>query len=256
PRPVAARRSPSVIPAADPGPSSSGTRWWSKKKLLIGGATVAVAAAGALVAGIIATPPEPPAPALAEDSGVEAVMAAPGMATVQADLAAFKPGGVIELSPPDCLGVLYPGIDEVYQGSQAQTAAWKVLEEPGGLQRAGVNGRPFVDQDIATFAPKSGLAAAFVQQSVPQWRGCVGKTVTVSYPDRNTYTWDIGEAVGDAPRISQTYTLRPGGYTCQRVLDAVADTVIDVKACGAVVTDQASVLTDMIAALVTQAPAF
>jgi hypothetical protein len=144
----------------------------------------------------------------------------------------------------------------VYPGSQIRQAAWKVLEEPGGLQRAGVNGRPFVDQDIAVFAPKSGQAAAFVERSVPRWRECVGQTVTVTYPDHNTYTWELGDVAGDAPRISQTYTLGTDGYTCERVLDAVADTVIDVKACGEHISGRAGVLTDMIAAIVTRAPAF
>jgi hypothetical protein len=113
-----------------------------------------------------------------------------------------------------------------------------------------------VDQDIVAFAPNSGQAVAFVEQSVAKWRGCVGQTVTVTYPDHNTYTWTIGEEAGDPPRISQTYTLGSEDYGCQRVLNAVADTVIDVKACGGDITDQAGVLTDMIAALVTQAPSF
>lgn len=262
PRPAITRLSPGFSPAGDAGPDSAGAgrrrppRQWRHKKLLVAGAALPVMAVGALVLGITRTPSEPTAPLLAEDSDVEAVMATPAMATVEADLASFKPSGSIEVSRPECLGVLYPGMDQIYQDSQAQQAAWKVLEEPGGLQRAGINGRPFVDQDVAIFVPKSGHAAAFVQRSVPQWRGCVGQTVSVSYPDHNTYSWDIGDVVGDAPRILQTYTLGPDGYTCQRVLNAVGDTVIDVKACGAHITDQASVLTDMIAALVTQSPPF
>lgn len=255
-RPTIAAVPPSASPAGDEDTKSFIVGRWPKKRLLIAGAVAAVAAVGALAAGITRTPSETAASILVEDSDVEAVMATPGMATVQADLAAFKPSGAVELSPPECMGVIYPGMDNVYRDSKAQQAAWKVLEEPGGLQRAGVKGRPFVDQDIATFAPRSGEAAAFVQRSAPEWRACVGRTVTVSYPDRNTYTWQVGEVAGDAPRISQTYTLDAGGYTCQRVLNAVADTVIDVKACGTSITDQAGVLTNMIAALVTQAPAF
>ncbi len=259
PRPAIARLSPGARAAADPESTGARRRWhgrWSKSKLLIAGAVVASAAAGVLAAGIIRTPSEPAAPVLADDADVAAVMDTPGMATVQADLESFKVSSAVELSRPECMGVLYPGMDQVYQGSQAQQAAWKVLEQPGGLQRAGVNGRSFVDQDIAVFTPKSGRAAAFVERLVPQWRGCVGQTVTVNYPDHNTYSWDIGEVVGDAPRISQTYTLDTEGYTCQRVLTAVADTVIDVKACGQHIIDQAGVLTNMIAALATQAPPF
>ncbi|AEF35960.1 transmembrane serine/threonine-protein kinase [Mycolicibacter sinensis] len=258
PRPVTTPPSPGAPTAADA--ESTGRRWrlggWSKTKLSIAGAVVAVAAGGAVAVGIARTPSEPAAPVLVDDSDVAAVMATPGMVTVQADLEAFKPSGSVELSRPECLGVLYPGMGEVYPGSQIRQAAWKVLEEPGGLQRAGVNGRPFVDQDIAVFAPKSGQAAAFVERSVPRWRECVGQTVTVTYPDDNTYTWELGDVAGDAPRISQTYTLGTDGYTCERVLDAVADTVIDVKACGEHISGRAGVLTDMIAAIVTRAPAF
>lgn len=258
-RPATTRLSPGASAGAD-AQASAARRWrlgrWTKTKVVVAGAVVGVAAVGAMAAQITRTPSEPAAPVLADDSDVEAAMATPGMVTVQQDLEAFKPGSSIDVSRPECLGVLYPGVDQVYQGSQAQRAAWKVLEEPGGLQRAGVNGRPFVDQDIVVFAPNSGGAAAFVEQSVAKWRGCVGQRVTVSYPDHNTYSWTVGDEVGDAPRISQTYTLDPDGYTCQRVLNAVDDTVIDVKACGEHITDQAGVLTDMIAALVTRAPSF
>lgn len=230
---------------------------WSKKKLLAAGAVLAVAGGIAVAAGIITRSPlEPPAPALVDDTDVNAVMGASAMTTAQADMANFKPSSAIDSSLPDCLGVLYPGMDRAYQGSQAQRAAWKVVEEPGGLQRAGIDGRHFVDQAIATFAPKTDQAAAFVERSLPQWRACAGKTVTVSYPDHSTYSWQIGDMAGDAPRITQTYTRTSGGYTCQRVLDAVSNVVIDVKACGEQITNQAGVLTDMIAAVVSKAPAF
>ncbi|WP_409437488.1 sensor domain-containing protein [Mycobacterium sp. SMC-14] len=260
PRPVISRPDTGGLATGAHGmdPAGAGERHRGRpaKKLLVAGAVVAVAAAGALAFGLTRTSPDAPAPNLAADDDVQAVMATPAMETVQADLESLKPAGSIAASQPECLGVLYPGLDETYRNSQVERAAWKVLEEPGGLQRAGVNGRPFVDQDIVAFAPHSGQAVAFVEQSVAQWRGCVGQTVTVTYPDHNTYTWTIGEEAGDPPRISQTYTLGSEGYGCQRVLNAVADTVIDVKACGAHITDEASVLTDMIAALVTRAPAF
>lgn len=260
PRPAITRPAPDVARAGTDGsdrvaadPRHGGG---PVKKLLLAGAAVAVAVAGALAFGLTRTPPEMPTPNLAADDDVQAVMATPAMETVQADLEALKPAGSIAASEPECLGVLYPGLDSDYRGTQVQRAAWKVLEEPGGLQRAGVNGRPFVDQDIVAFAPNSGRAAAFVEQSVAQWRSCTGQVVTVTYPDHNTYTWNIGDMVGSAPRISQTYTLGSEGYSCQRVLNAVADTVIDVKACGAHITDEAGALNDMIAALVTRAPAF
>lgn len=260
PRPAITRLSAAPVSGDVAVGSSAAARTssrWLNKKLVIAAAVVAVAAGGALAAGLGRTPsPEPTTPVLAADDDVQAVMATPAMTTVQEDLKALKPSGAIDASLPECLGVLYPGMDEAYQGSRPQRAAWKVLEEPGGLQRAGFDGRAFVDQDIVVLAPESGGAAKFVEQSLPVWRGCQGKTVTVSYPDHNSYGWTISEVVGDAPRISQTYVLDGDGYTCQRVLNAVGDTVIDVKACGMDITDQAGVLTDMIAAQVARSPSF
>ncbi|ORV45541.1 hypothetical protein AWC02_13320 [Mycolicibacter engbaekii] len=260
PRPVVARPAPPDPPAGGGGADSEepGRRRgrWSAKKVLVAGAAVAVVAAGGLAFGLTRTGPEQAAAPLAADEDVRAAMATPGMQTVEADLESLKPRGAITATAPQCLGVLYPGLEEVYQGSEPQRAAWKVLEEPGGLQRAGVNGRNFVDQDIVVFASKSGRAAAFAEESLARWRSCVGQTVAVTYPDNNTYTWTIGDEVGDAPRMSQTYTLDSGGYSCQRVLNALADTVIDVKACGSHIAGEAGVLTDMIAALVMRAPAF
>lgn len=256
PRPVIVPPAPAAEP--DPGDDAAESgRWSTRRKLLAAGAAVVVLTGAGTVGVTHFRPPSPEqGPLLADDTDVAAVMHTPGMVTVESDGENFKQGGSIDASRPDCVGVLYPGMDRIYADSQATRATWAVLEEPGGLERAGVNGKPFVDQDVATFPAKSGAAAAFVERSLPQWRGCEGQTVTVNYPDNTSYSWVIGPVAGESPRISQTFTMGPDGYTCQRVLNAVADTAIDVKACGGHITDEAGVITNMISALVAHAPSY
>ena len=82
-----------------------------------------------------------------------------------------------------------------------------------------------------------------------QWKSCTGKTATVTYADHRKYTWTINSPSGDAPKILLTYTqVSDPGYTCQRALSAVSNYVVDVKACGYNITDQANRIVDEITA--------
>jgi hypothetical protein len=149
------------------------------------------------------------------------------------------------------------GLDQTYEGSGVEDVTWNVLEKPGGLNRAGDGNNHFVDQDVAAFPHNTDQALAFVQRSASQWKACTGQTVTVTYSGNLNYTWTVGNLTGDAPTITQSYTQEGGhGYACQRVLSAVSNIVIDVKACSDHITEEASRIANRIAANVEQGPGF
>ena|SRR5271156_1583671 len=170
-----------------------------------------------------------------------------GASTMQAGKVGQAPANAsAQLSKPECNGALYPGESPTYNGSGYTKLNYLVLAEPGD------HNDHFVDQDVATF-PSADSAHAFVKTSADQWKSCARQVVTGKYDNGNTFRWTFGNLVGDVPKISQSDTQEDGaGWACQRVLSAVSNLVIDVRACGFAITDQASRIADDIAANATR----
>jgi serine/threonine kinase PknH len=239
----------------------------SRNRLIVGGVglTVMVAIAIAVLLappgprrgnGSSASATRPLDSILLSEAEINAIMGASDMKTAEGNRA-LKPSSMVEVSSRECMGALYPGLDQTYQGSAVEDVTWNVLEKPGGLNRAGDGNNHFVDQDVAAFPHNTDQALAFVQRSANQWKACTGQTVTVTYSGNLNYTWTVGNLTGDAPTITQSYTQEGGhGYACQRVLSAVSNIVIDVKACSDHITDEASRIANRIAANVEQGPGF
>jgi hypothetical protein len=170
-----------------------------------------------------------------------------GASTMQAGKVGQAPANAsAQLSKPECNGALYPGESPTYSGSGYTKLNYLVLAEPGD------HNDHFVDQDVATF-PSADLARAFLKTSADQWKSCAGQVVTGSYDNGNPFRWTFGNLVGDVPKISQFDTQEDGGgWACQHVLSAVSNLVIDVRACGYQITDEASRIADEIAANATR----
>lgn len=228
-------------------------RWF-----LAGG--VAAGAIAAILVAVVLNDPQPQQTDLAmlDDSELDTIMGVSGMKIAESGVHRAKhTSGVIEVSPPDCAGVLYPGLDRTYRDSGGAQVTWRVSEDRGGMGRAGVDGNRFVDQDVAVFPAHTDRALAFVRASALPWKACAGQTVSVVYRGTEKYTWNVGDVTGEAPKITQSFTLDGGnGYGCQRVLRTVSDMVIDVKACGDHIGDEASRIAGRLAASVTNGPLF
>ena len=226
------------------------TRRRTLRWLLAGGA-VALSATGIVVAAALVHPREPATPiALLDDTDLNAVMGTSAMrATESSSTKAKHTRGVIDVTPAECAGPLYPGLDRTYLDSGTRQLTWRASEDGGGLSRAGVDGNHFVDQNVAVFGDAE-RALAFVRDSARRWSDCNATTSTVTYFGRDRYTWTIGEQAGEPPKITQMFAASAGepGYTCQRVLSAVDAMVIDIKACGPHVVDEANWVADRLAA--------
>ncbi len=232
---------------ADNNPAPKSRRRWVFAG--IAGVVIAVVAAVVLKAALTHPAPDPLEAILLSDSEINSVMGASDMKTVERGNQAMKQSSTINVSAQDCMGALYPGLTNTYQDSGELGLAWKTLQKPGGLPRAGESKNQFVDQDIAAFAPNTDQPFSFVAKAAGQWKSCTGKTATVTYADHRKYTWTINSPSGDAPKILLTYTqVSDPGYTCQRALSTVSNYVVDVKACGYNITDQANRIVDEITA--------
>ncbi|WIM88564.1 sensor domain-containing protein [Candidatus Mycobacterium wuenschmannii] len=237
-------------PAPVPPPPSGMTRPPSRRRWIfaaIAGVVVAVVAGVALKVVLTKPAANPLDAMLLNDTEINAVMGASDMKTVERGNQAMKQSSTIDVSAADCMGALYPGLTSTYQDSGELGLAWRTLQKPGGLPRAGESKNQFVDQDVAIFPANSDQPFNFVAKAADQWKACSGKTATVTYTDRRKYTWTINSPTGEAPKVLLTYTkVGDPGYTCQRALSTVSNYVVDVKACGFEITDQANRIVDQI----------
>jgi hypothetical protein len=139
------------------------------------------------------------------------------------------------VSNPDCLGaahIVQPAVQ------------FDVLHEPGPRYTHSI------EQALTTFQ-SADQALAFVQTSAAKWKACGGQEISESL-NGSTLHWTFGNLAGDPPKISIIMNRHNArGWTCQRVLSAVRNAVIDMKACAFKISDQGMQAADKIAAKAT-----
>jgi serine/threonine kinase PknH len=148
-------------------------------------------------------------------------------------------------SDPQCLGALIGLQTATYKSSGYTAVLAQLLKKPQS------NPPIVVVQGAVIFASaQQALAFVTAQQSI--WGGCAGKTVTQNQPG-TSLPWTFHDVTGNPPKISLLHdgannSANNTGISCQRVLNAVSNVVLDVNACGPQVTNQASqIATDMAA---------
>jgi hypothetical protein len=229
----------------------------SRKRWMIAGAAgLATVVAVVVVALVVAQRPGSPpssAPNTAPPGGlgsvlltapdVSAIMGVPGMEP--ADRTQAMRTFPATLSNPACLGALNPIEDSVYQNSGYTGVSGL------GLHTTGV-GPPHRVYQAAVGFPSAQRAQAFVSTSAASWKACAGQTVTLTEGNQ-TVQWAFGDVAGANPRITQPHNqVAPGGLTCQHAMSAVSNIVVDVQACGPVITNEASRIANQMGARVTQ----
>jgi hypothetical protein len=151
------------------------------------------------------------------------------------------------LSPPsgslsnlECLGAFEPIEESVYTGSASRSVRGQLLH---------TSDNDFGVQQAAVAFPNAEKAQAFVTASADKWRACANQSVTVTTDQNRIFHWTFGNVTGAPPTITQVRTPADASRpACQRVLSAVSDVVLDVEACAVGVTDQASRITQKMAA--------
>ena len=191
-------------------------------------------------------PPEPVATdrlsaLLLDPSGVNTVMGSsemtPGKPITSMDSSS------VTLSLPNCQGALYTSQDPVYAGTGYTGVSGLVSSEPGD------NYDHWVNQAVVAF-PSADKAKAFLQTASDKWKGCAGKTVTVTNKSK-TYRWTFAQLNGAPPRVTMMDTQEGAdGWECQRAMGVANNVVVDVNACGYHITDQGGQIIDKILAKV------
>ncbi|OBJ59533.1 sensor domain-containing protein [Mycobacterium sp. 1423905.2] len=250
PQPAAAPR-PAATKSATPAPTGGG----SNKRLLIIGAAALVAVV-AIVAIVLFTTQsgnrkptaKPGASATAADARPEltllgaqevgSILGDPNMVSASRGDQLRTPQGT--LSAPECVAAFEPLEESVYRPHNPSAARNEVLHT------AGENPAHRVVEGAATF-PSAEKARAFVAASAERWRACANKTVKFGGSGGRGSEWTFGDVDGAAPKISQVRTQTDGsGRTCQHVLDAVSEVVVEVEACGSDVADAGSRIAEQI----------
>ncbi|KAA1251857.1 TIR domain-containing protein [Mycobacterium simiae] len=243
-------------PSPSQGTAQSATDAQSNKRLIIiGGAALAVVVAIVLVV-MFAMPSGNRKPAAKPGTSMSA--AGPSAPTEPVLLGAAEIGSILgdqnmvssahgdqlrtsqgTLSDPQCIAAFEPLQESVYRPHDPTAVHSEVVHTSGD------NPAHRVVEAAATF-PSAEKARAFVQTSADKWGACAGKSITFTSSSTPT-EWTFGDVTGAPPKIAQVRTAGGGsGRTCQHVMSAVSDVVIEVVACGTDVTDGASRIAEQI----------
>ncbi len=143
-------------------------------------------------------------------------------------------------APPNCLGVLYTSQTTVYDGTGYTGISGLVYSENGD------NFDHWVNEGVVAF-PSADKAKAFQQTAVDNWKGCAGKTVTVTNNKGKTYRWTFTQLQGGLPRMMMTDTQEGAdGWTCQRAMSQANNVIVDINACAYHIAEQAGQVADKI----------
>jgi hypothetical protein len=137
----------------------------------------------------------------------------------------------VRLSNPECHGIQ----DAAYTGTGFTGVSGQKLDTRDNAYRI---------FEAAVSFPTADKAQAVVAAQADKWRACNGLAVTMT---GTSAQWTFGNLTGAAPKIAQLRTRRDGS-TCQRVLSAVSDVVLDVRACAPRIQDQGGQIAEAMAA--------
>ncbi|BBY02790.1 sensor domain-containing protein [Mycobacterium seoulense] len=171
---------------------------------------------------------------------VNSIMNPPTLIQVADDQTATRLRPDESLSNPACFGAFDPIRESAYAGYNPKAVLGQGLDTQDSSYR--------VYQAAVSF-PTPAQAQEFVTASAGKWKACNGLTVKFN----NKANWTFGNVTEAPSRI--TLSRAPGDpsrASCERVLSAVSDVVLDVMACEVGVHGQGGQITDQMAANVTQ----
>ncbi|MGA5462464.1 ATP-binding cassette domain-containing protein [Mycobacterium sp. NPDC050041] len=170
---------------------------------------------------------------LLDPTAVGSVMAALAGATAQ-PLSQF---GTATVTPPECAGAADAGNTASYAASGFTGVAGRRLTDPG-------EPRVVVDQYVSSY-PDADAAAIYQDEQINAWQACTDTTVGVGTPPAAVRQFIVGPSNSEDGRL--TVNLTEDGNRCQRALLTDSNVVIDVRACGPDVDQQAGDLAAQIA---------
>ena len=153
--------------------------------------------------------------------------------------------GSASVSDQDCIGALYSDQDQVYKGSGFTAVSNRILHEPE-------DDYPHWLAETAVAFLSADAARALVKNSADKWKFCAGRTLTVENKGK-TYRWTFSKLGGGPPRIAMRQEQEgANNWSCEHVLSAVSNVVLDVNACAYGIANEASQIVDKMAAEIPQ----
>ena len=168
---------------------------------------------------------------------------APNLAKVEESATLIGTKG-ITATPPECLGAIFSSTAQAYRHSPFRGIFSRAITGQGQ------NGMDVLNQTISTFEDVT-AASSVVSQLVGEWRGCVGKSVSLTEKGR-TITLDVGDPVASGTVMTLQNSLQGSlpGFSSDRAIVAKANVVIDMDAQGFNMGDDLKKLADQILARV------
>ncbi|WP_102419528.1 sensor domain-containing protein [Mycobacterium sp. 4858] len=171
---------------------------------------------------------------------VTTIMAAPQTMEVASSETTSRLRPDENLSNPACFAAFDPIRQSGYAGFTPTGVSGQGLDTADSSYR--------VYQAAVSFK-SAAEAHDFLTASTQKWKACNGLTVRFN----NKANWTFGNVVEAPSRI--TLSRKPGDpsrASCERVLNAVSDVVLDVMACEVGIQDQGGQISDALAAKVSQ----
>lgn len=174
---------------------------------------------------------------------VKQAVNAPNLAKVQDATALIGTQGVT-VTPPECLSAVFASTAQAYHLSPVRGIFSRAITGEGR------DGMVILNETMSTFENTS-AATDLVSQVSDEWRGCVGKSVTLA-GQGSTVTLDVGEpaASGTVMTIQNSLEGSLPGFSSDRAIAAKANVVIDMDAQGFDMGDALKTLADQILARV------
>lgn len=191
-----------------------------------------------------AHPETPSAPGVSGDvSGVllgvdelKSILGAPGLTATDSNKDDSEGSTDAKAEPAECATAVAAGLNTVYDHSGATDYIRAGYSDPATST--------LVDEVAAAF-PTAADAREFVAQNAEVWKGCAGKTFTLSSSDSPALTWDLGTPATSGTRVTlhNTLTARQG-LPQHRILAARGNIVIDISVLAKQLDDESATIAD------------
>jgi serine/threonine protein kinase len=168
---------------------------------------------------------------------------APHLAKVN-DRKAFISTEGLTVTPPECLSALFASTAQEYPNG----VMYGIFSR--AITGEGQDGMVLFNETMSTFENMTS-ATSLVSRVFGAWRGCAGKSVTMTGQD-NTVTLDVGQPVANGTVMTLHNLMRGSlpGFSTDRAIAAKANVVIDLDAQGFNMGDDLKTLADQILARV------
>jgi hypothetical protein len=140
----------------------------------------------------------------------------------------------------NCLGIVQVGEQAIYKDTKFSGFRGQRLRQPDTDQWDAL-----VVQAAVVY-PSADAAKAFFSASSDRWSKCTNHRVNITLNDQPKVTWFFGNLTKTDTELTMPVTRGENERSCGRTLSVENNVIVDVRACGHDVTDQATAISQKI----------